>query len=134
MSTPLPSLSMDVTGHYVGDAYPHEADYRVRLKEQQHVYHLIVEDSGGFRVGEMVLDEALVDGIQRMASTDHSLSGYEDDWKIPDGMGRTLVWTLPTKGTDHYVELDDGQIDEVAAWLRFATGEEVWDGGEEWEF
>ena len=31
---------------------------------------------------------------------------------------------------DHEVGLDESQIDEVAAWLRYATGEETWDGGD----
>jgi hypothetical protein len=81
----------------------------------------------------MVLTDEEVEGLQRVASTDHGLGAFDDDWKIPAGMDRTIEWTLQTD-IDHTVRLDTTDIDEIAAWFRFATGEEVWDGGEDWEF
>jgi hypothetical protein len=53
---------------------------------------------------------------------------------LPEGMNRVLVWTLPTE-EDHWVRLDEDQIQQVAAWLAYATGEETYDGDpENWEY
>jgi len=134
MST-LPAFAKDVSGQCYGGAFWDSADYRVRIKEVQHVYHLTVENSSGHRVGEMVIDDGIADGIARMASTDHGLSGYEDDWTIPPGMERVLTWVLPMNDETHSVVLNEAVIDEIAAWLEYATGEETYDGDpENWEY
>ena len=132
MST-VPNLQMDVVGEYLANAYSETRDYRIHLKPHQHGYRLMVEDSGGGIIWMSFLTDEDVDGLQRMASTDHSLSGYEDDWKIPEGMERVLTWVVLDDNT-HFVRLNSGQIDEVAEWFEYATGEKVWDGGDEWEF
>ena len=133
MST-LPAFTKDVTGQYYGGAFWDSADYRVRIKEVQHVYRLMVEDPAGTMLADVVLDQSMVEGILRMASTDHDLSGYEDDWVLPVGMRRTLSWDLPV-GDDHSVVLNEADIDEVAAWFEYATGEETYDGDpENWEY
>jgi hypothetical protein len=134
MST-LPDFQMDVTGEYQGNAYPESAEYRiVMLRHTTGSIMFCVENSSGSDIGQpLVLDDGLIEGITWMANTNHDLGGYQDDWDIPAGMDRQLVWTLQTD-IDHYVQLTEDQIDQVAAWLRFATGEDEWTGGEVWEY
>lgn len=133
----LPEFKMDVRGEYSANAYPEEAEYRVHMAQEdddaEHPVVLWVESSSGERVGQAWFSEAEIDGITSMATVDHGLGGYEDDWLLPAGMDRQIVWTLQTD-LPHYVRLDSSQIDEVAAWLRFATGDEEWTGGDEWEW
>lgn len=131
----VPPLSKDVTGQCYGGAFWSEADYRVTMaRGEGGSISLNVEDSGGALVARtLFFDEELIEGIDKVAHTDHGLSGYEDDWKIPAGMGRVLTWTLQTD-INHEVVLNEADIDEVAAWLEYAIGEKVWDGGEDWEF
>jgi hypothetical protein len=141
MSTPLPAFQMDVTGEYGGNAYPEQVECRVHMAQSgeigpesaEHPVVLWVEDSSGDRLGQMWFSPEEIEGILWMALTNHGLDGYEDDWSLPVGMDRRLVWTLPTDN-DHFVQIDETQIDEMAAWLRFATGEDEWTGGDEWEF
>lgn len=131
----VPPLQMDVVGEYTGNAYPKQEEYRVHMVEEVGTDNclLSIEDSAGNEVIEtLTLTPELIDGIQKIALTDHSLGGYADDWKIPDGMDRTVTWTLGDAST--FIALSSGHIDEIAAWLRFATGEEEWDGGDEWEY
>jgi hypothetical protein len=129
----LPDLSMDVTGEYQGNAYPETHEYRITMTREDDQFLMDIEDTTGMSLGTTAFSAEEVDGITEMAMRDHSLSGYEDDWTIPEGMNREIVWTLPTDG-DHWIQLKEGEIDEVAAWLRYATGEDEWTGGSEWEF
>jgi hypothetical protein len=135
-TTALPNLQMDLEGKYNGGQYWNPAEYRVQMAVEDDVEKpvvLWVEDTAGNRVGQAWFGPEEIDGIICMASTDHTLSGYSDDWKLPDGLDRQISWVLQTD-MDHEVVLDESQIDEIAAWLRFATGEETWDGGEDWEY
>ena len=134
-TTALPNLQMDLEGKYNGGQYWNPAEYRVTMTVlgTREDFGLTVEDSAGHVVGSTIIGSGEADGIICMASTDHTLSGYSDDWKLPDGLDRQISWVLQTD-MDHEVVLDESQIDEVAAWLRYATGEETWDGGEDWEY
>ena len=131
----VPNLKMDVTGEYSGNAYPEEAEYRIVIEFHDHDegWLMEVEHASGAKVGGTALTPEIVDGIVSMAQIDHGLGGYEDDWEIPAGMDRHIEWVLQTD-MPHYVRLDESQIDEIAAWLRFATGAEEWTGGSEWEW
>jgi hypothetical protein len=133
--TTLPDLQMDVTGRYNGGAYWNAAEYRVLAREADDTgtYAVVVEDTSGSIVGEQVLSAEQSRDLIDVASRDHSLSGFDDDWDLPAGIERRIEWVLQTN-MDHEIVLTSDQIDEVAMWLRFATGEEVWDGGDEWEF
>jgi hypothetical protein len=130
----LPEFRMDVVGEYQGNAYPEPREYRVTMTREDSL-QFFVEDAGGYIVSEpLTLDDDLVEGITWMAHTEHGLSGYEDDWRIPSGMNRVLTWVLPTQA-DHYVRLDESQIEQVAAWLDYATGESTYEGDpENWEY
>lgn len=132
--TKVPDLSMDVRGEYSGNAYPEQKEYRISMTVlDSGDFRLVVEDAAGGIVGSMTMDDEVAEGIDRMATTDHGLGAYEDDWKLPAGMDRALEWTLQTD-MEHEVRLDQTGIDEIAAWLRYATGEMDWDGGEDWEY
>ena len=135
MST-LPAFVKDVSGQYYGGAFWDSADYRVKIVALDGTgknFRMTVETAGGSEVGTYEFGIAEAEGIARMASTDHGLGGYEDDWAIPSGMGRTLSWSLPTV-MDHLVVLEQDVIDEIADWLEYATGQKTWTGGDEWEF
>jgi hypothetical protein len=135
MST-LPALVKDVSGQYYGGAFWDSADYRVKivtLDGSGENFRMTVESASGSEVGTYEFGKAEADGITRMASTDHDLGAYEDDWAIPLGMRRTLSWTLPTTD-DHLVVVEQDVIDEIADWLEYATGAKTWDGGEDWEW
>ena len=131
----VPPFQMDAAGEYTGDAYPRPEEYRIHMVEETGTDNMLlsVEDHAGNEVIEtLTITPELADGIIGMAQIDHGLGGYEDDWKIPAGMDRTITWTLGDNAT--YLALSKGHIDEIASWLRFATGEEEWDGGDEWEY
>jgi len=133
---PLPAFQMDVTGQCYGGAFWSEADYRVCMAVEDSTETPVVfwvEDSAGTRLTQHWFSPEEIEGITWMSNTNHSLDGYEDDWSLPVGMDRILIWDLPTDD-DNNVRLDDAQITEVAAWLRFAIGEETYTGGPEWEF
>ena len=135
--TLMPDFRMDVTGEYGGNAYPEQREYRVTIMQRsdKETYYLLVEDSGGGEVGEYVFAATVADGIIDMATRDHSLGGFEDDWDLPDGMDRALTWDLPTNDNDVLVRLDQHHIDSIAEWLRFATGIDTYTGDpENWEF
>ena len=131
----VPDFQRDLPGEYHGNAYPEQRLYRIRIKPgEDGTFVLTVEDTGGTLVGTpQVFDEALVEGIQWMASTNHGLDGYEDDWSLPVGMTRQLLWVLPTD-ISHQIVLDEGHVDEIDEWFDYALGRKVWTGGEEWEF
>jgi hypothetical protein len=132
----LPDFVKDVSGQYYGGAFWDSADYRVIIQIADDAgknFRMTVETASGGVAGEYEFGMAEAEGIARMASMDHDLGGYEDDWTIPIGMRRTLSWTLPTTD-DHLVTIDQDVIEEIAAWLEYATGEKTWDGGEDWEF
>ena len=61
-----------------------------------------------------------------MASTDHGLGAYEDDWTLPEGMSRGIYWVLQTD-MDHYVQLGPDGIDQIADWLAYVWGDKTWD-------
>jgi hypothetical protein len=131
----LPDLTMDVHGEYYGNAYPESADFRVRMSIMVpgDRYLLTVETADGTEIDTVPLGEEEVDGIQKIASTDHSLEGYADDWTIPVGIDRTVHWDL--SDAEHFVRLNEQQIDEIAQWLRFATGQDTYEGDpENWEY
>jgi hypothetical protein len=130
----VPPLQMDVTGEYQGNAYPEAQELRIHMTilGTGEDFGLVVEDNAGGVINSVTISEAEADGIQKVASTEHSLAVYEDDWKMPPGIERTVQWDLGSGDT--YLVLSSGHIDEIAAWLRFATGEEEWDGGEVWEY
>jgi len=133
MST-LPAFSKDIRGEYFGGAFWDSDDYRVHIVALDGTgtqFLLTVETSDGGEVGQTELSRDEVDGILKMASTDHDISGYEDDWTFPAGMVRVLTWTLQTD-INHTVVLNEADIDEVAAWFRYAIGEDEWTGGSEW--
>lgn len=138
MST-LPEFTKDVEGKEYGGAYYHDAEYRIRMAveddQPETPVVLWVEDSAGNRIDQQWLTPELIEGIIKIASINHGLdgSGYDDDWTFPVGMDRVLVWAVTTKG-NHRVEVGSDVVDEVAAWLRYATGEDEWTGGEDWEF
>jgi hypothetical protein len=132
----VPDFQMDVAGEYGGNAYPESHGLRIGITVlgTGEDFGLTVETEGGDVVGSMTISLDEADGIIRMGTTDHSLSGYEDDWKIPGGMERTIEWVLPTD-MNYTVILNANQIDEVAEWFSYATGEKTWDWaeqGEEW--
>jgi hypothetical protein len=123
----VPDFVMDVGGEYGGNAYPEAREYRVKMVQSPtNGIVMGVSDSSDNMVGvPLVITEELADGIMRMASTDHTLSGYEDDWKLPDGMERTVSWMLDTDA-DVMIVLNEDQIEEVGTWLRYATGNDYW--------
>jgi hypothetical protein len=130
----LPDLQIDITGEYYGNAYPENREFRVRLTvDPSDAVVLHLEDSNGYPVVDAItISEEEADGIQKVATTSHSLDVYEDDWKIPVGIERTVCWTLGDAEVS--VRLDESKIDEIATWLRFAVGDEEYTGGEVWEF
>lgn len=135
--TALPDLQMDVTGEYSGNAYPETHEYRIGLaRVEGPQFRLWAEDTGGGVIGEYLFDEVIAeDGIIAMASINHGLDGYEDDWHLPDGMYRTLGWAIPNTPPDVRIAIDESGIDQVATWLRFALGLATYDGNpDEWEF
>jgi hypothetical protein len=132
----VPDFRMDVLGEYQGNAYPERAEYRVVIAPNPAgTLTFLVEDSGGYKVAQpLELTEELIDGIRTMASTDHSLAAYEDDWELPAGMDRHITWMLQTD-LEHLVVLDESRIDHVVEWLDYADGTKTWDWdemGEEW--
>ena len=132
----VPDFSMDVAGEYGGNAYPEQREYEVRLAhDPADGIQMLVTDSGGAFVAEpLVITEELADGITSMATTNHDLDGYRDDWALPDGMGRSLSWMLQTD-LEVTIELGEHQIEQIADWLDYATGAKTWDwvsDGEEW--
>jgi hypothetical protein len=133
----VPDLSMDVTGEYQGNAYPEQREYRVTLAHDPgDGIQMLVTDSGGAPVAKpLLVTPELAEGVISMADIDHDLSAYDDDWTLPSGMMRSLSWTLQTD-MDCEITLDQGQINTIAEWLRYATGERDWDWttqGEEYE-
>jgi hypothetical protein len=127
----VPNLEMDVIGEYHGNAYPEKWEYRITMQpdtEEEGGFLINVEQESGGSMGTTVFTADEAEGLQKMAGTDHSIDAYGDDWTFPDGMERVLT------DPDHYIRLDESQIDEVAAWLRYATGEDTWAGGSEWAF
>lgn len=137
-STPVlkvPPFQMDVVGEYTGNAYPRTEEYRVHMIEEVGTDNclLSIEDNAGNEVIDtLTITPELADGIISMSQIDHGLGGYEDDWTLPPGMDRRINWDLGSGDT--FISLSSGHITEIAAWLRFATGEEDWDGGDEWEY
>jgi len=133
----LPAFSKDVTGQTYGGAFWDSTEFRIKIRTligDHERFLMTVETSEGTEVNQTFITLAEADGIDRMATTDHGLSGYEDDWAIPMGMRRTLSWDLPVD-EGHLVTLEQDAIDEIAAWLRYATGEETYDGDtENWEY
>jgi hypothetical protein len=132
----VPDFSMDVAGEYGGNAYPEQREYRVTMAhDPTDGAQMLVVDSGGAFVAEpLVITPELADGITSMATTNHDLDGYRDDWTLPDGMGRSLSWMLQTD-IDDTIELGEHQIEQIADWLDYATGAKTWDwvsDGEEW--
>jgi hypothetical protein len=130
----LPRLEMDVAGEYSGNAYPEAEEYRVHMRPMigGERFLLTVENASGGEINSVPLSMAEVDGIQKVASTDHGLDVYEDDWTIPVNIERSIHWDLGD--AENFVRLNEAHIDEIAAWLRYATGEETWDGGDTWEY
>jgi len=131
----LPDFQMSVAGEYYGNPYPQAADYLVRIVQINDgtEFVLTVENSSGGEVNVMPLTEADADGIFKVAATDHSLSGYEDDWKIPPGIERSVRWDLGDG--DNFVQLAGGEIDEVATWLRYALAIDEYTGpSDSWEY
>jgi hypothetical protein len=124
----VPDLNLDVSGTFEGNAYPATYEYRVTMAhDPEDGIQLLVTDSGGAPVAKpLTITEELADGIISMGQTNHDLDGYQDDWTLPAGMGRTLSWILQTD-MDHHVELGEGTITEIADWLEYATGEKTWD-------
>ena len=134
MST-LPPFQMGVTGEYSGNSYPEQREYRVTMtQDPTDGIQLNVEDTGGFPVAEPLhITPELIDGITWMALTNHSLDGYEDDWTLPAGMDRVMTWDLQTHA-DVYISLSEPEIGEIAEWLRYASGEDEYNGNpDEWE-
>jgi hypothetical protein len=131
----LPDLTMDITGEYTGNAYPEAAEFRVRLAIMVpgDRYLLTVETADGTEIDTVPLSDEDADGIAKVASTSHSLDVYDGDWKIPVGIERTVHWDL--SDAEHFVRLNEQEIDEIAQWLRFATGEDEYTGdAENWEY
>lgn len=124
----VPDFSMDVVGEYTGNPYPEQREYRVTMAHDPgDGIQLLVVDSGGAPVAKpLTITEELADGITSMATTNHDLDGYADDWALPTGMGRSLSWTLQTD-LDCDIRLSEGQISEIGDWLLYATGERDWD-------
>lgn len=131
--TTLPDFQKDVTGEYSGNAYPETHEYRIRMVQINDgtEFVLTVETSSGDEINVVPLTEEDADGIFKVAETSHSLDVYEDDWKIPEGIERSVHWDL--SDAENFIRLDADGIDEVASWLEYALGLKVWDGGEEWE-
>src|SRR4051812_14112853 len=126
---------MDVTGEYTGNSYPERGEYRISLTVlgTGEDFGLVVEDASGAVVNSVILDASTAEAVKDMAGTNHGLGAYEDDWSLPVGMNRVLTWDVGDSVNS--VVLNEGQIDEVAAWLRYATGEETYDGNpDEWEY
>lgn len=121
----MSDFSMAVAGEYSGDAYPSQQDYRITITVlgTGEDFGMVVENASGGVVGSAILSSDEADGLISMASIDHSLSGYEDDWAIPVGMGRVLTWTLDTDD-DVWISLREDQIDEIAHWLAHALAPE----------
>ncbi len=133
----VPDFQMDVTGEYQGNAYPEPQAYRIRIApHDEEFFSLTVENESGGIVGSVSLGDAEIDGIDKASLTDYSAPLEDGDWTFPAGMSIALTWQMPTDG-DVYVVLDQGHIDQIANWFRYATGEKTWDwgtDGEEWEF
>lgn len=129
----LPRFQKDLVGTYDGSIYSMPTELRVLLAEDPHGFRLTVETGIGVEVGNQALTMVEAEGIIKMASTDHDIGVYEDDWTFPVGMRRVLTWTLETDSNYHLV-LNEADIDEVATWLRYATGEEQYEGDPDiWE-
>lgn len=124
----VPDFVLQLKGEYQGNAYPEQREYEVRLAhDPEDGVQMLVTDSGGAPVAKpLTITEELADGIISMGQTNHDLDGYQDDWTLPTGMGRSLTWTLQTD-MDHYVVLNEDRIAEIADWLLFTNGEKTWD-------
>lgn len=129
----VPDFSMDVTGEYLGNAYPQAAEYRVTLTilGTGTDFGLVVENSSGGVVNSVTLSEEDADGIEKVATTMHGLEVYEDDWQIPSGIDRAVSWDL--SDAENYIRLDEGQISEINNWLRYAVGDKTWNWDEQGE-
>ena len=123
----VPDFVMDVAGEYTGNAYPEQREYRITMAhDPTDGAQLLVTDSSGAPVMKpLMLDDGLIDGIISIAGIDHSLSGYEDDWTLPDGLDRQLSWTLQTD-LDCDIRLTEVQIAEISDWLGYVNGEKTW--------
>jgi hypothetical protein len=132
----VPDFVLQLNGEFTGNAYPEQREYEVRLAhDPTDGIQMLVTDSGGAPVAKpLTITEELADGILSMAQTNHDLNGYEDDWTLPTGMGRSLYWVLQTD-MDCEVRLDENDLGLIADWLQYATGEKTWDWaerGNEW--
>jgi hypothetical protein len=122
---PPPPMEIDLTGHYLGDAYPTEYEYRV---------HVVAESEDQWRISTATADGALLDSMVLMADDAQQVrtaAATAMRWPIP-GLSATPSWQVALDSTVHYVVLNSGHLDEIASWLEFWLGEAEWDGGEEW--
>ena len=131
----VPDFKSHGTGEYYGNAYPEQFEYTLRCSENaDEQFVLVAEDNSGGEIVSVTFTDEDADGIQRMATTDHGLGAYEDDWQIPPGMNRVLTWDI-SDNPEYGLVLNESQITELGHWLTYALGETKWDWdtqGEEW--
>ena len=125
---PVPEAHIAVTGHFNGNPYPIEQEYRVILRAEEDWYVIEVETTGGDRITRIQLDEDRAQDV---------LSSLNADLGDPRGTGVGIWYAVNWEVGDvtNEVTLRDTQITEVAEWFTYATGGAEWDWdeqGEEW--
>lgn len=134
----VPDLVITVTGQYGGGhGWSSGCVYQVTLAELDtgEDFGLVVEDASGDVVNSMALTVDLVVGIRAMTTIDHNINTAEEDWVLPEGMRRILVWDVGD--FENVVVLNQAKIEEIAEWLVYAVGDKEWDWdeqGEEWSY
>jgi hypothetical protein len=125
---PVPEAHLDVVGHYTGNPYPIEQEYRVILRADEDYYVVEVETTGGDQINRLLLNE---DRAQDVLS---SLNSDQDD---PRGAGVGIYYETSWQVGDipNDIVIRGAHIEEVTRWFEYATGADEWDWdeqGEEW--
>lgn len=126
--TRVPHLSMLETGHTYGGQHYTEREYEITFEtDARGGASVTLADTAGNTVWDTHLDEAELAAAHRMVTR-----APEPPAKPIAGLHVAPVWSL---GDDFdYVVLLSSQLEQVGAWLEYATGAKDWDGGPDWEY
>lgn len=126
----LPPLERQVTGQQYGGQYTSDHEYELRLElitpaEGALASVQLLDTSGFERYRQNLTREEAVTFVRAVGAGTTEPVGVQD-------LSRDLTWSL--SGERDFVVVRDSELDEIAAWLGYALGQDVWDGGDEWEY